>query len=245
MSGISTGFAVVALVVAVSAQERSGSTPGTPRTVWDGVYTSAQAERGKQAYHSYCARCHRDDLSGYNDLLRGQRFMEKYREAPLHLFFDKTRATMPRDAAGTLSDQIYADIVTYVLQVNEFPAGSAELRVEDMPQVRLINKGGPEPVPNFSLVQVFGCLTRSGSDWLVTGATEPVRTGLPQPAEGELAGLKPGSGQGKFELLSYHAYSPEKHADRTVEVRGFLIRRPAGDRLNVTSIGTVGPACAQ
>ena len=236
---------LVAATAAILSAQRPEGVPAASRTVWDGVYTAAQAERGKNAYNSFCARCHRDDLSGYNDLLRGQRFMEKYREAPLHMFFDKTRSTMPRDAAGTLSDQVYIDIVAYVLQFNEFPAGSTELRVEDTQQVQLIGKGGPEPVPNFSLVQVFGCLTRSGNDWLVTNASEPVRTGLPQPAAGEVEGLKPTSGSGTFSLLSYHAYSPEKHGGRAVEVRGFLIRRPAGDRINVTSIATVGPACGQ
>jgi hypothetical protein len=194
-------------------------------------------------HHSFCARCHRDDLSGYNDLLRGQRFMEKYREAPLHLFFEKTRSTMPRDAAGTLSDQNYVDIVSYVLEVNQFPAGRTELRVEDVPHIRLIGRGGPEPVPNFSLVQVVGCLTRSGNDWSVTNASEPVRTGLPQPAAGELEGLKPSPGPGTFSLLSYHAL-PENTPGTPLKF-GVSHPTPGGDRLNVTLIETVGPSCAQ
>ena len=31
------------------------------RTVWDGVYTEDQAERGRNAYLASCARCHGDN----------------------------------------------------------------------------------------------------------------------------------------------------------------------------------------
>ena len=68
--------------------------------------------------------------------------MDKYREASLHLLFDKTKTTMPRNAAGTLSDQIYVDIVTYVLKSNEFPAGAGELSVDDLPNCAPRGKGG-------------------------------------------------------------------------------------------------------
>ncbi len=90
-----------------------------------GVYTEAQAVRGQSEYATHCANCHRDDLSGYNDILKGRRFMEKNRESSLHLLFDKTKTTMPRGAPATLSDKAYVDIVSYLLKVNEFPAGAA------------------------------------------------------------------------------------------------------------------------
>src|SRR5262245_7150752 len=34
------------------------------RTIWDPIATSAQADRGKAVYESFCATCHNDDLSG-------------------------------------------------------------------------------------------------------------------------------------------------------------------------------------
>ena len=46
------------------------------RTVWSGVYSDAQAARGETEYVSRCAGCHRDDLSGYQSLLKGDRFMD-------------------------------------------------------------------------------------------------------------------------------------------------------------------------
>ena len=36
------------------------------RTVWDGVYTEAQAERGGVQYTESCAGCHAPDLRGDN-----------------------------------------------------------------------------------------------------------------------------------------------------------------------------------
>ena len=45
-----------------------------------------------------------------------------------------------------------------MLKANEFPAGDDELSVDDWRTCRLVGKGGAEPVPDFSLVQVVGCL---------------------------------------------------------------------------------------
>jgi mono/diheme cytochrome c family protein len=227
-----------------SAQGAAEPRPAPARTVWDGVYNLTQAARGETAYNVHCASCHRDDLTGYEGLLRGQRFMDKYREASVDLLFQKTKTTMPRNAAGTLSDQTYVDIVSYVLKANEFPPGAGELHVDDLAGVRLVGKGGPEPVPDFSLVQVLGCLGHRDDAWLLTSATEPVRTALPQPAPEDLAAVKASSpGIGTFRLLVSAAYSPADHAGRIVEVRGFLIRRPNESRINVTSIQAIGPAC--
>jgi mono/diheme cytochrome c family protein len=142
-------FVLFAIVFAFGAVNAAQSTDSAAATVWQGVYTEAQAARGQSEYTTHCANCHRDDLSGYSSILRDARFMEKYRETSLHLFFDKTKTTMPRGAPATLSDKTYVDIVSYVLKVNEFPAGAQELRVEDLPRIQLIGKDGPEPVPDF------------------------------------------------------------------------------------------------
>jgi S-disulfanyl-L-cysteine oxidoreductase SoxD len=235
---------VLSISAAVSAQAPDATSPIASRTVWDGVYNATQATRGEASYAAHCATCHRDDLSGYDGLLRGRRFMEKYREASLHLLFDKTRTTMPRNAAGTLSDQTYVDIVAYVLKSNEFPTGADELRLNDLSNVRLVGKGGAEPVPNFSLVQVVGCLGQRGDAWALTNATEPARTGNPRPTAEEAASSTAApAGTATFGLMVSAAYAPGTHSGRVVEVRGFLIRRPDDDRINVTSIETVGATC--
>ncbi|MGE3513055.1 MAG: hypothetical protein AB7N65_29680, partial [Vicinamibacterales bacterium] len=40
------------------------ATAAQQRTIWDGVYTRAQAARGEEAYKLSCGYCHKDDLSG-------------------------------------------------------------------------------------------------------------------------------------------------------------------------------------
>ncbi len=235
---------VVLGAVGVAAAQSGNDSARESRTVWDGVYSLEQADRGAQSYQTSCASCHRDDLSGYNGLLVGERFMEKYREASLQLLFDKTRTTMPRNAAGTLADDTYVDIVSYVLKMNQFPSGARALEVADLANVRLVGKEGPAPVPNFSLVRIVGCLNQRDGTWVVTNATEPVRAGLPRPEPGEVViADTPPPGTGTFGLMVSPSYAPEKRAGLTVEVRGFLMRRPNDSRINVTSIETAGPGC--
>jgi hypothetical protein len=170
--------------------------------------------------------------------------MEKFREASLHLLFDKTRTTMPRGAAGSLSDEAYVDIVSYLLKMNEFPAGSEELQTVQLANVQVVSKTGPEPVPNFSLIRVVGCLTQSDRAWLLTNTTEPARSGNPQPsAEERSAAANMPLGSETFDLMVSAAYSPERAIGQKVEVRGFLIRRPTLSRINITSLETLQPTC--
>ena len=174
--------------------------------------------------------------------------MEKNRESTLHLFFEKTKTTMPRGAAGTLSDQAYVDIVSYVLKTNEFPAGAQELRVENLQTIQVTGKDGPEPVPDFALVRVVGCLTANASDgaWMLTHSTDPIRTGNPQPAAGEREAAEAWPlGPRLYRLLVSAAYKPEPLKGHRVEVRGFLIRRPTETRLNITSLETLDPSCGE
>ena len=68
--------AVVAIAVAfatVAGLTLGAQTPDA--TVWSGVYSEAQAARGQAEYGTHCASCHQDDLSGYQSILRGDRFM--------------------------------------------------------------------------------------------------------------------------------------------------------------------------
>jgi hypothetical protein len=40
------------------------------------------------------------------------------------------KTTMPRNSAGSLSDDTYVDILSYVLKTNEFPAGGDDLKLD-------------------------------------------------------------------------------------------------------------------
>ena len=99
------------------------------RTVWDGVYTDAQAERGGMAYQQACVACHREDLRGDNNApsLVGESFTFLWGDMEVGELDAKIQKLMPPERPGSLPAQTYIDIVAFILQKNEFPAGTREL----------------------------------------------------------------------------------------------------------------------
>ena len=99
------------------------------KTVWDGVYTDAQAKRGEQLYKERCVTCHGASLEGTElaPSLAGSEFALNWNDLPLGEFSERIRVTMPQDQPGVLDRQQTADIVGYVLNKGGFPAGSDEL----------------------------------------------------------------------------------------------------------------------
>jgi mono/diheme cytochrome c family protein len=100
------------------------------RTIWDGVYTEAQAKRGEAIYFETCVRCHGPQLQGGNDgagPLTGPTFNGNWNGVPLGQMVDRMRATMPLDKPSTLTRQQTADVLTFILSMNKVPAGKTEL----------------------------------------------------------------------------------------------------------------------
>ena len=97
-----------------------------------GFYTEEQAARGEDQYYSACAVCHLESLAGsfYAPPLTGETFMAAWSDQSVDDLYNRTRLTMPGDAAGSLSRQAYIDIVAYMLKANQFPAGTEELKAE-------------------------------------------------------------------------------------------------------------------
>ncbi len=233
------------LLFAVAAS--AGAAPPENKSIWAGVYTAAQASRGQAIYAGECSRCHRDDLSGAGGVLIGNHFMDQWREDSLKNFFTTLRQTMPANAPSSLSEQEYLDIVAYVLQMNDFPAGEKELTGETVASIRIEGKGGAAPVPDFSLVEIVGCLAqKADGSWMVTNASEPVRTRVPgnsTAAELESVKGKP-LGNHTFGLLDFEGVQDHPVKGWKVEVKGLLIRKPGDDRLNPSSLQMVAPECS-
>src|SRR4051812_48166633 len=91
-------------LVSASAVCVSGVSQIQSKTVLDGVYTSSQSERGRDAYLQNCARCHRDDLAGNPEAmpLTGRGFIDNWREDSLFSLFDHIATRMPREPRTTL-----------------------------------------------------------------------------------------------------------------------------------------------
>lgn len=103
-----------------------------PSGVWSGVYTDAQAKRGEAASGKLCISCHGPDLSGgeAGPPLVGLEFTSTWTTLTLADFYERMNTTMPADAPGTMTPQQTTDITAYVLKLNKFPAGSAELSTD-------------------------------------------------------------------------------------------------------------------
>jgi mono/diheme cytochrome c family protein len=103
-----------------------------PRTVRDGVYTSAQAARGQALYKQRCASCHGQTLGGANaPPLTGNDFLVGWSQRPVSELFDKVHILMPADKPGTLTRQEAVDVTAYVLEVGGFPPGQVALADDD------------------------------------------------------------------------------------------------------------------
>ena len=108
-------------------------------TVNDGVYTPQQATRGRTAYREQCAACHAADLFGGEMApgLKGSGFIGGWNGATLWELADFTNATMPQDAPGRLTAQQLNDVIAFILQSNDYPAGEDDLAID------LANQGDP------------------------------------------------------------------------------------------------------
>ena len=151
------------------------------RTVNDGVYTQEQAERGRSHYEANCQTCHGTNLSGASaQALAGENFLRFWVGLRLDDVFDRVRA-MPPGAASSLGDETYLELLTYMLEWNGVQPGTEPLRLEMLDGVLIEGEDGPQPAADFSLVQVVGCLTRGpANSWVVTRASDPVRTRQPE-----------------------------------------------------------------
>jgi mono/diheme cytochrome c family protein len=229
------------LSAATAALVVHGQQPAQPtvRTVWDGAYTDAQAARGEARYLANCSRCHGEGPR------RGEAFMRDWSGIDVGALFARIKTSMPPGAPGSFTDAEYLDLVAYMLRVNEFPTGREELRSETAGSIRVEGRSGLEPVPNFALVRVVGCLGAGpGTDWTVTNSSAPVRTRDPAASTGEeLNGSQATAlGAATFRLMNVYP-RPEAYAGHKVEAKGFLIRDPSGDRLNATAVQSLAPRC--
>jgi S-disulfanyl-L-cysteine oxidoreductase SoxD len=237
-----TGAIVVCLVVPARAGR---SATQHVQSVWGGVYTKEQADRGKAVYTTHCGRCHRDDLAGNGSYpLAGEGFMDHWEAHTLEHLFRRIRDSMPPDDPLSVTEADKRDALAYLLQQNGFPAGSIELAQDEDARsaVQIARKSGPGGLKTGALVRVSGCLAHpEGHDWKLTDASEPERTTL------DAAHPQPGAiARGTRTIRLLNAFpSPAAHVGHTMQAIGFLMRDGNGDAINVVSLETLTPNCEQ
>jgi len=227
------------------------------RTVWNGVYTEAQAARGETIYKENCSRCHGEDLkTNTQAVLNGSDFMQRWREDNVESLFIFIRTNMPPTRRGTqrvpLADDLYLDVLTYILKSNSFPAGELELSTRGLAAIQIEDKDGPKPLPNSSLVLVVGCMTRLNEDtWVLTSSTEPVRTRIADVSTmdelKEDQAKLPGMLTFKLQNILYlgTAFKPESYEGHRMQAKGILIRQPNAERIDVRSLAEVSSTCGK
>jgi mono/diheme cytochrome c family protein len=115
-------------------------------SAWTGVYTSAQAEKGKALFGDNCAKCHGGTLDGNDEIppLKGAHFMADWETQSVAELIARVHTTMPMDNPGKLNTESSTAVVAYLLQQNGMPAGSVPLTDGTAAQSRIdaVKPGG-------------------------------------------------------------------------------------------------------
>jgi mono/diheme cytochrome c family protein len=224
---------VVGASVVLLSQE-----PAKGRTVWDGVYTDAQAARATGVFGASCAGCHSLTPEGSRPLV-GERFWQRNTQKSVADLLAYVSKNMPNGNGGSLAPETYNDLVALILKSNSLPAGATELTPASIAGVQIIPKDGPGELPANTLVRVVGCLAKQGNEWTLTNATVPVRSDKtqPDPADATVA-LGTRTMALKFVLTKLDAFVGQR-----MSVAGMLMGAGGVDGLNVAVVNRVAEAC--
>ncbi len=238
--GVAFGLMVLALF-------QSAPLRAAGRSTKDGVYSAAQAERGKKAYLEICAGCHGLELEGapfVAPTLKGIAFIENWRDDSVAALYGKIKSDMPMGSPERMSDADKLDVVAYLLKENALPPGSADLPKDDLASIVIDSPLDRLPVGDTALVRVIGCLTKDGSRFVMAKATTPTRSreGLPSSEQQLKAAGEVALGAGSFTLMDVLP-APDAHVGRRVDVKGILLLRPEGNAVNVTALQSTGTPC--
>jgi len=108
---------------------RGGRGAAAPPPVIPGAYVQAQADAGAPLYTQNCQRCHQPDMGGTSEAppLAGPAFRAKWGAQPVTELLALVQETMPPARPGSLSADVYAQIVAHILDRNNVAAGQVAL----------------------------------------------------------------------------------------------------------------------
>ncbi len=106
------------------------------RATLAGVYTAAQASRGKSLYQLNCASCHTAASHA------GPVFTEMWKGKLLWDLYRYVSEKMPKSEPGSLAPGEYASLVAYLLKMNDLPAGVNEIPADStvLKTIRIVFK---------------------------------------------------------------------------------------------------------
>jgi mono/diheme cytochrome c family protein len=127
MKSAATFISLLFMLTAVGVYTAQEAAP--PATS-GGLFTKAQAERGKVLYNAKCGSCHGMELVADEPEagdLTGMTYRSNWHGKTVADRFEITKTTMPPGSPMTLTDQEYLDIVVHILHFNGYPIGDKEL----------------------------------------------------------------------------------------------------------------------
>ena len=136
MHGRFTVAALVVMTAALAWFHGVSRAQGAGRTVWDGVFSAAQAELGKHQYSGPCGSCHGRALEGGHifgsrtrtaPALRGEAFLSRWTGRSVGDLFNQISTYMPLDHPASLSDEVNTSILAFIMRENGFPPGARDL----------------------------------------------------------------------------------------------------------------------
>ena len=105
--------ALLAVVISAAADDK--------KTIADKVYSTAQADRGEARFKTSCSSCHTPSS------FSGGAFAERWSGQTIAAPFDFVSNAMPENDPGSLKAEEYVSVLAFMLRVNGYPAGDAEL----------------------------------------------------------------------------------------------------------------------
>ncbi|MDX1646578.1 MAG: cytochrome c [Longimicrobiales bacterium] len=131
-------LSTVALATACSSAPapEAAPTPGQPAeepadprsddpTTADGIFTVTQAQRGHELFQTVCSECH--DTEDWTET----GFRNRWENESVFQLWYYINDRMPYDNPWSLTRQQVTDVLTYILQLNDLPAGDTELATDD------------------------------------------------------------------------------------------------------------------
>ena len=109
-----------------------------------GLYTAAQADRGRTAYERHCVECHHITLrgTGHGPPLKGGAFLSKWGGQPVGDLRRYIRTSMSTTVPASAGESVFTDMTAYLLRVNGFAAGARELTADRSDPI-----GAPDGAP--------------------------------------------------------------------------------------------------
>jgi mono/diheme cytochrome c family protein len=117
---------VVCAALLSLARQSSAQAPRGSESTRAGVYSASQALRGSDVYAGSCKSCHTPESHA------GPAFYARWNGRPLLELYEFIRDRMPKNEPGSLSAQEYADVLAYLLKMNQMPSGRRELPADSL-----------------------------------------------------------------------------------------------------------------